>query len=359
MPSLSDSGAKASPSLSSDSPPGPADARALRALVTPYAKADTRRGAIQLSVTALPYLTMMAAMLVGLYYQVWLALLMALPAALFLVRLFMIQHDCGHGSFFKSRWANNLLGSFLSVLTMTPYQDWRRCHATHHADTGNLDRRGVGDITTMTVREYLRGPWLTRFGYRLYRHPLILFGVGPGYQFLVRFRIPSTRRLNDLPSWFAVMGTNAAIAAIMATLALTVGARPFLLAFLPVILLASTIGVWMFYVQHQFEETYWEPDGRWNFDAAALAGSSYYDLPRVLHWLTAYIGFHHIHHLSSRIPNYRLSECFRDNPPLWNAKRLTLMQSFRCLRLALWDEDARRLVPFRALRKYRGERAGN
>ncbi len=345
-------GAETKPSQLNDSPACPADSRPLRELVLPYAQPDGWRGTLQLLNTALPYLAIMTAMLVGLAYHVWAALFAILPAALFLVRLFMIQHDCGHGSFFRSRWANNLIGHLLGVLTLTPYVDWRRCHAAHHAGAGNLERRGIGDISTMTVREYLQRSWLQRFGYRLYRHPLVLFGVGPGYQFLLRHRVP-TASMRRWSNWLSVMGTNIGVAAIVAATILAIGLSPVLLVYLPVVLLAATIGIWMFYVQHQFEETYWETERSWNFDAAALAGSSYYDLPRFLHWLTANIGFHHIHHLSSKIPNYRLSECFRENPPLWDAKRLTIWQSLKCLRLALWDEESRRLVPFAELRKRR------
>ena len=337
------------PSLCQDVMTG---SRPLRELVLPYTAPDSWRGTVQLLNTMLPYLAMMAAMFVGLAYHFWLALLVIVPAALFLVRLFMIQHDCGHGSFFKSRWANNLIGHLLGVLTLTPYVDWLRCHAAHHAGTGNLDRRGIGDISTMTVREYLQRSWLQRAAYRLYRHPLVLFGIGPAYQFILRHRIPSAQ-MRRWSNWFSVMGTNAAVAAIVAVMVLLAGLWPVLLVCLPVILLAGAVGIWMFYVQHQFEETYWEPGGNWNFDAAALDGSSYYDLPRVAHWLTANIGFHHIHHLSSKIPNYRLRECFIDNPPLQNAKRLTVWQSLKCLRLALWDEEKRRMVPFAELRKRR------
>ncbi|MCC7047625.1 MAG: fatty acid desaturase [Alphaproteobacteria bacterium] len=322
----------------------------MRDLVKPYARPQAWRAVRQLVGTGLPYLATMAAMLVGLAYSFW-ALLAVVPAALCLVRLFMIQHDCGHGSFFRSSWANNLVGNVLGVLTLTPYVDWQRCHAAHHATNGNLDRRGIGDITTLTVREYLGSSRLQRACYRLGRHPLVLFGIGPAYQFLLRHRIPGARQMRRLANWLSAMGTNLAVAAIVAGLAVVLGLKPILFGMLPVMVLAATIGIWLFYVQHQFEETYWETGERWSYDAAALEGSSYYDLPRFLHWLTANIGFHHIHHLSSKVPNYRLSECFHENPPLWAAKRLTIRESFKCLRLALWDEDARRLVPFKALRR--------
>lgn len=324
--------------------------RAWRDVVADYAKPETRRGVIQLLNTILPFAALMAAMLYGLEHGVWLILALAVPAAGLLVRMFAIQHDCGHGSFFKSRWANDLLGRSLGVLTLTPYDWWRRSHATHHATSGNLDRRGVGDIDTLTVREYFARSVWRRLSYRLYRHPLVLFGVGPIYLFFIRHRIPSTHPLRAPRDWLSVIGTNAAIAALVTAMALTVGLGPFLLAFLPVSAIGAAVGVWLFYVQHQFEDTYWSDTQHWSFRAAALEGCSYYDLPRVLHWFTGHIGLHHIHHLSSRIPNYRLRACFERHTEFHAAKRLTLWDSFRCARLALWDEDRRKLVSFRDAR---------
>jgi omega-6 fatty acid desaturase (delta-12 desaturase) len=274
------------------------------------------------------------------------------------VRLFIIQHDCGHGSFFASRRANDLLGRALGVLTLTPYAFWRRSHAVHHATSGNLSRRGDGDITTLTVREYFAQPRWRRLGYRLYRHPIVLFGIGPAWQFLLRHRIPTGHPVRHARSWASILGTNAALAAVLAGLAVAVGPLPVLLGYLPVMVLAASIGVWLFYVQHQFEDTYWEAEPRWDFYKAALEGCSYYDLPRVLHWITGHIGFHHIHHLSSKVPNYRLRDCFRDNPELHDAKRIGLADSLKCLRLALWDEERRKLVSFReARRAWRGRAA--
>jgi acyl-lipid omega-6 desaturase (Delta-12 desaturase) len=324
---------------------------AWRESVARYAKPDLRRGITQLLNTGLPFLALFAAMLCGIHYHVWATLTLAVPAAALLLRLFMFQHDCGHGSFFEARWANDGLGRLLGVLTLTPYAWWQRNHALHHASSGNLDRRGVGDIDTLTVREYFSRPAWHRLRYRLYRHPVVLFGLGPAWLFLLRQRIPSGHPLRQRANWTSVLGTNVAIAALIAAMALTLGLRAFLLAYLPVVLLAGTIGVWLFYIQHQFEETYWQAAAGWSFQAAALEGASFYDLPRILHWVTGYIGFHHIHHLSSRIPNYRLRDCFADNPELRQAKRLSLMASIRCARLALWDETSRRLVSFRDARR--------
>ncbi|WP_425450476.1 fatty acid desaturase [Virgifigura deserti] len=325
--------------------------RSWRQIVVPYAKPDTRRGIIQLLNTGLPFLATMGVMLYGLDRGIEAALLLAPVAAALLVRLFAIQHDCGHGSFFASRWANNLLGRVLGVFTLTPYAFWRRRHAVHHATSGNLDQRGVGDVTTVTLREYLSFPARRRLLYRLYRHPLVMFGVGPAYQFVIRHRVPTGHPLRHWQEWSSVLGTNGAIAALVVLAAVTVGLKPLLLGYLPVILLAASIGVWLFYVQHQFEDAYWESRPRWNFQAAALEGCSFYDLPRALHWITGHIGFHHIHHLSSKIPNYRLRECFEQNPEFQEAKRLTLWDSLKCPRLALWDEERRKLVPFRSLRQ--------
>jgi len=324
--------------------------RTLRQVVGHYAKPQTRRGVIQLLNTGLPFLAVMAVIFYVVGHSSMAPLAIAPVAAVLLVRLFIIQHDCGHASFFAARWANDLVGRVLGVLTLTPYEFWRRDHASHHATSGNLDRRGIGDITTLTVSEYLASSWLRRFAYRLYRHPLVMFGIGPTYQFLIRHRIPNGHPRRQFREWCSVFGTNAAIAGILVLAALTIGLKSFLLGYLPVVLLTASIGVWLFYVQHQFEDTYWETSARWNYQAAALEGCSFYDLPGVLHWMTGYIGFHHIHHLSSRIPNYRLRECHEQNPELHGVKRLGLWDSLKCTRLALWDEDARKLVGFDRVR---------
>jgi omega-6 fatty acid desaturase (delta-12 desaturase) len=317
-----------------------------RRLVAPYAKPDVRRALTQLLTTGVPFLAVMAAMLAALDHGILAALALFPVGAVLLLRLFMFQHDCGHGSFFPSRWANDLLGWVLGVLTLTPYTCWRAAHAAHHATSGNLDRRGIGDMTTLTLEEYAALPRLQRLGYRLYRHPLVMFGAGPAWMFLIRQRIPTGHPLRKWRDWLSIIGTDAALAAVLVVLFLTLGPWPVLLSVLPVTLLAATIGVWLFYVQHQFEDTYWEPRPRWDFQAAALKGASFYDLPTVLHWATANIGFHHIHHLASRIPNYRLRECHEANPALQTAPRLTLWQSLKCARLALWDSEAGKLVPF-------------
>ena len=307
-----------------------------RAMVAPYAKPETRRAIIQLLTTGLPFIAIMLFMLFMLHHGFWAAII-------------MLQHDCGHGSFFAASWANDMLGWVLGVLTLTPYTSWRRDHATHHASMGNLDRRGVGDVTTLTISEYLALPKWRRRAYRLYRHPLVMFGIGPIWLFFLRNRIPMGNPRRQWRNWLSVLGTNAVLAVMFVIFLLTLGPVSLLLGWLPVMLLAATIGVWLFYIQHQFEDVYWEPRVSWDFRAAAVTGSSFYDLPQPLRWLTANIGFHHIHHLSSKIPNYRLRKCHVDNPALQTAPRLTLLGSLKCARLALWDTEHRKLVPFRAL----------
>ncbi|MBI3675762.1 MAG: fatty acid desaturase [Proteobacteria bacterium] len=282
----------------------------------------------------------------------WLTLLLALPTAGFLVRLFMIQHDCGHGAFFRWRLLNDWVGRALGVLTFTPYDYWKRNHTVHHAGSGNLERRGTGDIMTLTVSEYLGRSVLGRFLYRLYRNPLVLFGVGPAYLFFVQHRLPLDQMRAGWRPWASTLVTNAGIVAIAGVMIWLVGLGPFAAVQLPVMLLAASIGVWLFYVQHQFETVTWAHDNEWSLAEAALLGSSHYDLPAVLRWFTANIGVHHVHHLSSRIPYYRLGEVLRDHPQLRGIGRVTLWQSLRSIRLALWDENTQKLVSFRdALRR--------
>ncbi len=316
-----------------------------------YREPSGGRSTTEIAVTLLPLVALWIAMwfVFDLGYY-WLALPLAVPAAGFLVRLFMIQHDCGHGAFFRHRLVNDWVGRALGVLTLTPYDFWRRTHAVHHATSGNLDQRGMGDIDTLTVREYLA---LSRFGrlrYRLYRHPAIMFGVGPAYLFVIQHRLPVGLMRGGWVPWLSTMATNAAIALIVATLIFFIGVKAFVLVHLPILLLAASAGVWLFYVQHQFEETSWSENRNWTFHEAALHGSSHYDLPPVLRWFTANIGIHHVHHLCSRIPYYRLPRALRDHPELGDIGRLTLLQSLWCVRLVLWDEDRKKLVSFRELR---------
>jgi acyl-lipid omega-6 desaturase (Delta-12 desaturase) len=311
-----------------------------------YREPSCARGVLELVITAVPFVLLWTLMWATLDSGCWICLLLAVPAAGFLVRLFMIQHDCGHGSFFRHRLANDWTGRVIGVLTLTPYDYWRRTHALHHASSGNLDHRGIGDVDTLTVGEFLALPrWRQRL-YRLYRHPIVMFGVGPAYVFILRHRLPMGLMRTSWQPWISTMATNVAVAILGATMIRLVGFGPFLLVQLPITLFAASIGVWLFYVQHQFEDTFWVDDERWNFHEAALHGSSHYDLPRVLRWFTANIGVHHVHHLCSRIPYYRLPRVLRDHPQLAAVGRLTLFESLRCVRLVLWDERQRRLIAF-------------
>jgi acyl-lipid omega-6 desaturase (Delta-12 desaturase) len=323
------------------------EARALAHVLARYREPDSARAAFELMITAVPFVVIWALMCLVLLHGYWIGLLGLVPAAGLLVRLFMIQHDCGHGSFFRSRFANDWVGRAIGVMTLTPYDYWRHNHALHHASSGNLDDRGFGDIDTLTVREFAARSRWRRILYRLYRHPIVMFGIGPTYLFILRHRLPIGMMRGGWTPWLSTMGTNAVVAILMLALIRLVGFGPLLLVHLPVIILAASVGVWLFYVQHQFEHTFWSRGEAWNFHEAALRGSSHYQLPGVLRWLTANIGVHHVHHLSSRIPCYRLPEVLRDHPQIATVGRITMLQSLRCVRMALWDETARRLISFR------------
>src|ERR1700751_2452564 len=282
------------------------ETRALAHLLGRYREPNSTRSGFELLITALPFLVIWALMWAALDYGYWVGFVGAVPAAGLLVRLFMSQHDCGHGSFFRGRLANDWMGRGIGVMTLTPYGYWRHNHALHHASSGNLDQRGFGDIDTLTVREFFARSGWRRMLYRLYRHPMGMFGVGPIYLFILRHRLPSGMRGGGWKPWLSTRGPNAAVAILVAGMISLVGVGPFLLVHLPITILASSIGVWLFYVQHQFEQTSWSHDEAWSFHEAALHGSSYYHLPVVLRWFTANIGVHHIHHLGSRIPCYLL-----------------------------------------------------
>lgn len=326
------------------------DAQAWMRILAPYREPSHSRGIFEVAVTVVPLVLLWVLMWLSLDIGYWLCLILAVPAAGFLVRLFMIQHDCGHGSFFRNRHVNDWLGRGIGVLTLTPYGYWRRTHAIHHATSGKLERRGIGDIETLTAREYLALPKIHRLRYRLYRHPAVMFCLGPTYLFLLQYRLPLGLMRSGWRPWLSAMGTNFTIAAVAATMIWLIGVGPFLLVHLPIMMIAATVGVWLFYVQHQFENTFWANNERWNAQDAALLGSSHYELPAVLRWFTANIGVHHVHHLSCRIPYYRLNRVLRDHPNLRGIGRLTLGQSLRCIRLVLWDEARGRMISFRQLR---------
>ena len=321
--------------------------------LAPYRGAGWWRSLRQLLDTFLPFAALWFAMYLSLDYSYWVTLVLAVPTALLMVRLFIIQHDCGHGSFFRSKKACSVLGSAIGVMTLTPYAYWRQEHAVHHASSGHLDRRGHGDISTLTVAEYAALSWIKKLGYRVYRSPLVLFLVGPAFHFIVKHRLPFGALPRSKSGWASVMLTNAALAGVVLLMHFTIGLERFLLIQMPVTLLSCSVGVWLFYVQHQYESTYWRRQPEWDFHDAALYGSSHYDLGPVLQWFTGNIGLHHIHHLSSRIPNYRLQRCLNEVPELRATTRLTFLSSLRCAGLTLWDESQRKLIGFREYRRQR------
>ena len=267
-------------------------------------------------------------------------------ASLCLPKIFLIQHDCGHGSFFKSKWANDVMGSLCGILSLTPYYYWRKTHAIHHASTGNLERRGIGDVVTLTVSEYRERTRWGRLTYRLYRNPVVIFLIGPMYLFFIQFRLPLSESRDWPRERASVWFTNVGASAVAVGLYAAFGTTGLLVAFL-IAAMAAPVAVWLVYVQHQFEDAYWASDEDWDFESAALKGSTYYKLPAVLQWITTNIGFHHVHHLSPRIPNYRLQACHEANPALQQVPVLTLGSSFRTIFLKLWDEEQNKLVSFR------------
>jgi omega-6 fatty acid desaturase (delta-12 desaturase) len=313
-------------------------------IVAHYQTPDVREGVRQILITVVPYSLLWGLMVWSLQVSYWLTLLLSLPTAGLLVRTFIIQHDCGHNAYFKSQKLNDLVGILVSVLTLTPYYAWRHSHAIHHATSGDLDRRGIGDVQTLTVREYMALPWYRRLQYRLLRHPAFLFLIGAPFLFLVlhRFAYPEEPRKVTL----SVHATTLAVAGWWALLCALVGWQQFLLVQAPIFYISSIVGVWMFYIQHQFEDTYWRPHPDWDYVQASLQGSSYYKLPKVLQWFTGNIGFHHIHHLSPKIPFYRLEDAYRENDLFQHSPTLTLRTSFNTLSWRLWDEELGRMVGF-------------
>ncbi len=328
-----------------------AEISAWKALVAEYQKPNRWRASWQIVNTIGSYAVLWYLMLLGLRVSWWITLPLAVLAGGLLVRIFIIFHDCGHGSFFESRLANDILGFLAGLLTFTPYYHWRWEHSLHHATAGNLDRRGVGDVWTLTVQEYLESSRWKRFAYRLARNPIVLFVLAPLFLFLVMQRIPSPKasRREQRSVWWM----NLAILGMATGLSALFGIVPYLLIQSTAIAVAGSAGVWLFYVQHQFEDAYWERGEDWNYTKAALTGSSFYRLPRILQWFSGNIGFHHIHHLSPRIPNYNLERCHRSDPMLRDVKPLTLFSSLRSITLRLWDESARKLVGFRHLKDLR------
>lgn len=283
----------------------------------------------------------------------WLTLLLSLPAAGFVIRIFIIQHDCGHGSFFESRKANDSWGKICSIFTLTPYYYWRKKHAIHHASAGKLGQRGIGDIYTMTIDEFLQQSRWGRIKYRLYRNPIILFVVIPVILFMIlyRFPLPPAKGLKKLHP--GVYLTSLVLLLLTTGLVWLIGIKAFVLIQFPITFIASSTGTWLFYVQHQFEDAYWIKDNSWDYELAAMQGSSYYKLPKVLQWFTGNIGFHHIHHLSPKIPNYLLEKCHKENPVFQKGVTLTLGSSLRSIFLKLWDEKQKKLISFHYFKRQR------
>ena len=280
-------------------------------------------------------------------------LALLLPAGALMVRLFILQHDCGHGSMFRSKHVNNWVGRTLGVFTLTPYDYWKRLHSSHHATSGDLERRGKGDIDTLTVNEYEAASRFEKLAYRLNRNPFVMFGLGPSYMFLLRHRLPVGAMREGKTGWISTLTTNAGILIMSLLLIVFVGMDAFLLIHLPIVIIGATIGVWLFFVQHQYEATYWDKRPEWSHQDSALLGSSYYDLPKPIMWITGYIGIHHVHHLSSRIPFYQLPNVLQAHPELLEIGRLKFMESLRCVRLALWDENNKLMISFRDARQQR------
>ena len=322
-------------------------------VVSKYAYPETWRSSWQVFNSVIPFIGMWYLMYRSLAVGYWLTLLLAVPTAGFMVRCFIIFHDCCHGSFFRTMKANDRLGLVLGVLVLTPFYQWKHSHAIHHATAGDLDRRGIGDVYTMTVQEYLAAPWYIKVGYRIMRNPMILFTIGSFIVFTVTqrfFEKHSGKRERSSVIW-----TNIAIAALVGWIMLEIGWAAFLLVEVPVLLVACGAGVWLFYVQHNFDPTYWERHPDWEFFNAGMDGSSFYRLPKVLQWFTGNIGFHHIHHLSPRIPNYKLEECHNENPE-FQIEPLTFSESLKSLFFRLWDEKEKTLVGWSVLKKYQTER---
>ena len=323
-------------------------------IVARYEKPSLGRSVWQVTNTVVAYGVLWYLMYRSVTISYWITLALAIPAAGFLVRIFIVFHDCGHGSYFRSRKTNDILGVITGILAFTPYYQWRRKHAIHHATSSDLDRRGTGDVWTMTVREYLESPRWRRLAYRLTRNPVVLFGIAPLFLLVVEQRFPW--RKADRRERINVFWTNLAILGMAALLSWQMGIRAYLAIQVMVLMIAGSVGVWLFYVQHQFEGAYWEHRDRWDYVTAALQGSSFYKLPRVLQWFTGNIGFHHIHHLSPGIPNYNLEKCYRADPLFQGVPRVTLLSSLRSLTYRLWDEQRRTWVGYGHVRALRSGR---
>ncbi|OJX38459.1 MAG: fatty acid desaturase [Chloroflexi bacterium 44-23] len=322
----------------------------LKAVIKPFAQANTRKAIWQLINSVVPYLLLWAAMIWSIRFSYWLTLGLAFFAAFFMMRIFILFHDCGHNSLFPSIKWNRIVGFVLGVMTFTPSEQWWRSHAIHHATSGNLDKRGTGDVITWTVDEYLSKPWIAKIGYRAFRNPLVMFLLGPIWIFLIANRIPKLKlgkRETRFQWWH-----NLALLLVIVTMSLTIGLRNYILIQLPVIWLGGLVGIWLFFVQHQYEGVYWRRSDKWDYVASALQGASYYELPKILQWFSGNIGFHSIHHLSPAIPNYNLAKCYQSDEILRDySKTIRFFEGLRSIGLDLIDEKSGRLVRFSEVKK--------
>jgi acyl-lipid omega-6 desaturase (Delta-12 desaturase) len=321
----------------------------LKKNVAPFAKSDLHASIKQLINTILPFFGLWYLAYQSLSVSIWLSLAISIIAAGFVVRIFIIFHDCTHLSFFKNNKANKIVGTITGIITHFAFEKWKRSHTIHHATSGNLDKRGTGDVWVMTVDEYLEAPLWRKLSYRLYRNPIIMFGFGPLYLYLIsnRFNRKGAR-------WKERMNTyliNISIVAIYAILIWAIGWQAVLMVQVPILFVAGALGIWLFYVQHQFEDSYFENESEWDYVKAAVDGSSYYKLPKVLQWLTGNIGFHHVHHLSPRVPNYNLEKAHESTPPLQKATTITLASSLQSIRFRLYDEKRKTFISFKEMKE--------
>jgi len=319
-----------------------------RADLERYARSDLGRSLRSLATSLLPYLVLWGAMFAAYSTSYWLVLLLAVPAAGFLVRTYIMFHDCVHGSLMSSKRANAWLGTALGLLVFTPFARWRYEHLIHHATAGDLDRRFIGDVPMLTVAEYRAKPWFFRLGYRLYRTPLVMFGLGSIYSTVLmqRFPTPAARNRVHRSVWL----TNVALVVLVAALCFAFGWQAVLFVELPLVVLAGSVGIWLFYVQHQFDDTYWERTEEWSFNDAALRGSSHLALPKVLQFFSGNIGFHHVHHLNPKIPNYNLQRAHEEQPMFGSVPSVSFTDALRAVQLKLWDEDAQRMATWKQAR---------
>ncbi|WP_282941102.1 fatty acid desaturase [Paenibacillus sp. RC67] len=317
--------------------------------IAPYERPRIKNSVWQIINTMVPFFLLWYLAYMSLSVSFWLTLLLAVPAGGFLVRIFIIFHDCCHKSFFRNKVANEIVGTITGIMTCCPYNQWRHSHSVHHATSGNLNKRGTGDIWTLTVEEYLASSFIKRLVYRLYRNPLIMFVIGPIYIFLFDYRF--NRKNAGFKERMNTYITNLSIVGLSALLCWAIGWQAFLMVQGPIFFISGAAGIWLFYVQHQFEDTYYENEENWDYVQAALKGSSFYKLPKILHWITGNIGFHHIHHLSPRVPNYYLEEAHNANPILRDVNTITLQTSLRSLKFRIWDEESKQFIGFKDIKR--------